>query len=72
MRANLLRMLDDLGLPRCLGIESSAELFDRRADLRHGTSAIRYAAFVSERNSSSLPLPKPVRSKATNGTSLEP
>jgi hypothetical protein len=50
MRANLLRMLDDLGLPRCLGIDSSAELFGSRADLRHGTSAIRYAAFVSERN----------------------
>ena len=43
-------MLDDLGLPGCLDIDSSAELFGRRADLRHGTSAIRYAAFVSERN----------------------
>jgi hypothetical protein len=50
MRANLLRMLDDLGLPGCLDIDSSAELFGSRADLRHGTSAIRYAAFVSERN----------------------
>lgn len=50
MRANLLRMLDDLGLPGCLGIDSSAELFSQRADLRHGTSAIRYAAFVSKRN----------------------
>jgi hypothetical protein len=50
MRANLLRMLDDLGLPGCLGINSSAELFGQREDLRHGTSAIRYAAFVSKRN----------------------
>lgn len=50
MRANLLRMLDNLDLPRWLDINSSAELFGRREDLRHGTSAIRYAAFISKRN----------------------
>jgi hypothetical protein len=50
MRTNLVQMLDDLGLPACLDIDTSAELFDLRAELRHSTSAIRYAAFASERN----------------------
>ncbi|MHB1539286.1 MAG: hypothetical protein ACYCUM_10060 [Solirubrobacteraceae bacterium] len=50
MRTNLLAMLDGIGVAGCLGIASSAALFAERADLRHGTSAIRYAAFVGGEN----------------------
>lgn len=50
MRTNLVAMLDGIGLPESLGITSSAELFAERSDLRHSTSAIRYAAFVNGRN----------------------
>ena len=50
MRTNLVQMLDVLELPRHLGIASSTELFTELGHLRHGTSTIRYAAFVSGRN----------------------
>ncbi|MHB1468665.1 MAG: hypothetical protein ACYCSI_08250 [Solirubrobacteraceae bacterium] len=50
MRANLLAMIDRIGVADCLEIDSSAALFAERADLRHGTSAIRYAAFVGGQN----------------------
>lgn len=47
MRSNLVRMLDELGLQANLGIDASCQLFAEHAELRHSTSAIRYAAFVS-------------------------
>lgn len=50
MRTNLVRMLDGLGLPQLLGIETSADLFGRNRELRHGTSAIRYSALIAGRN----------------------
>lgn len=50
MRTNLVTMLDGIGVADCLGIASSAALFAEHADLRHGTSAIRYAAFVNGQN----------------------
>lgn len=39
-------MLDDVGLPQCLGIRSSAELFAQEQGLVHMTSVIRYPVFV--------------------------
>jgi hypothetical protein len=50
MRTNLVRMLDGLSLPQLLGIATSADLFGSSRHLRHGTSAIRYAAFIAGRN----------------------
>jgi hypothetical protein len=46
-RANLVRMLDDLGLPSLLGIESSSVLFDTSSPLCHMTSVFRYPIFKS-------------------------
>lgn len=45
MRANLLRMLDDLGVPQLLGIRSAAELFGSASHLLHTTSAVCYPTF---------------------------
>ena len=50
MRTNLIRMLDDLGAPSFLGIESTSELFGSAAALVHTGSAIRYPVFVKGRN----------------------
>lgn len=50
MRTNLVRMLDELGLPDMLKISSSAELFGIHDDLVHTTSAVRYPVFVNGRN----------------------
>jgi len=50
MRANLTRMLDELGLPALLGIEGTARLFAERDDLLHSTSALRDPVFVQGRN----------------------
>jgi hypothetical protein len=50
MRTNLVKMLDEIGLARCLGIETSRLLFGERDDLVHTTSAIRYAVFVKGKN----------------------
>lgn len=46
MRANLVRMLDDLGVARALALESTDELFGDRDDFVHATSALRYPVFV--------------------------
>jgi len=50
MRANLIRMLDDLGLPGLLRIQSASDLFGSAGQLVHTTSAIRYPVFVKGRN----------------------
>ena len=50
MRTNLNRMLDDLGLPALLGIESTEQLFRERSDLMHSTSALRNPVFVRGSN----------------------
>lgn len=50
MRANLNRMLDDLGLPVMLGIDRSEQLFAEHSDLMHSTSALRNPVFVAGRN----------------------
>ncbi|MFI5395832.1 MAG: hypothetical protein ACHQ9S_09895 [Candidatus Binatia bacterium] len=50
MRTNLIRMLDDLLLPSCLGIETTSDLFGSASALVHTGSAIRYPVFVNGRN----------------------
>ena len=50
MRANLLKMLDALGVPKLLRIESSAALFGGVALLLHTGSVVRYPVFVESRN----------------------
>ncbi len=50
MRTNMVKMLDEIGLPAALNVSSSAELFEERDDLIHGTSAIRYPVFVAGKN----------------------
>lgn len=50
MRTNLVRMLDELGLPGMLAISSSAELFGTHDNLVHTTSAVRYPVFVDGKN----------------------
>ena len=50
MRTNLVRMLDELGAPPFLGIESTSELFGPATAFVHTASAIRYPVFVKGRN----------------------
>jgi hypothetical protein len=50
MRTNMTTMLDAIGLPAALDIESSAELFQQHLGLVHGTSALRYPVFVDGQN----------------------
>jgi len=57
IRSNLLRMLDDIGLPSALGINASSELFGTAGALLHTTSVIRYPVFVNTRNYTGTPAP---------------
>ncbi|MDQ6419126.1 hypothetical protein RB620_06700 [Paenibacillus sp. LHD-117] len=50
MRANLVRMLDLIGIPSLIGVGDSGELFGASRPLLHTTSAIRYPVFVNGRN----------------------
>jgi hypothetical protein len=50
MRNNMVKMLDAIGLPAALGIESCADLFAHQDSLIHGTSALRYPVFVQGKN----------------------
>lgn len=50
MRKNLLEMLDGIGIPRAMGIESSGELFAHAHRRVHSTSALRYPVFVDGKN----------------------
>lgn len=50
LRANLIRMLDALGLPDRLGIQTSATLWSTHNDLVHFTSAVRHPVFVDGGN----------------------
>jgi hypothetical protein len=50
MRANLVAMLDHVGLQRRLGIATCADLFGARRDLVHYTSALRHPVFVDGAN----------------------
>jgi hypothetical protein len=55
MRANLIAMLDHIGLHRWAGLTSIAELWTSRTDLAHFTSALRYPVFVNGTNYSGQP-----------------
>lgn len=50
MRINLIKMLDELKLPNCLGIKSSEALFEEKNGLVHSTSALRYPMFYRGKN----------------------
>jgi hypothetical protein len=50
MRTNLIRMLDDLRVPSCLGVETASDLFGSAAASVHTGSAVRYPVFVNGRN----------------------
>jgi len=58
LRANLVAMLDRVGLPRWAGIGSSIELFGRKADLLQTASVLPYPVFVdgNKRYNGSPPL----------------
>lgn len=43
-------MLDAIGLPAALDVETSGDLFEQRDDLIHGTSALSYPVFVDGKN----------------------
>lgn len=55
MRANLVAMLDDIGVADLLGLSSTAELWGARSELVHFTSALRYPVFVDGKNYSGTP-----------------
>lgn len=55
MRANLVAMLNHIGVARHLGLTSTALLWSERADLIHSTSALRYPVFVDGENWSGQP-----------------
>lgn len=55
MRTNLIKMLDMIGLNDWLEVSTTAEVWDRRHDLVHFTSALRYPVFVNGRNYSGSP-----------------
>ena len=50
MRTNLVAMLDGIGVPGALGIESTAILFGAHRALLHPTSVVRYPVFVGGAN----------------------
>lgn len=50
MRNNLIVMLDELELPRYLGISSSSELFDEASHLVYTTSILPHAVFFNQQN----------------------
>ena len=55
MRANLIAMLDHVGLHRWLGVASTAEVWNARTDLVHFTSALRYPVYLKGENYSGSP-----------------
>lgn len=57
MRKNLISMLDGIGLPDAIGVNSCEQLFSSRPELLHATSALRYPVFRNGRNYSGNPLP---------------
>jgi hypothetical protein len=57
MRTNLIKMLDGIGMHQALGIASTAELFQERSDLLHGTSALLYPVFLGGKNYGGSPSP---------------
>lgn len=50
MRANLVDLLNDIGVAKRLRVRTTAELWGARADLVHFTSALRYPVFEEGEN----------------------
>ena len=55
MRSNLVAMLDHIGIQDALGIDTCTRLFDKRTDLVHFTSALRYPVFLDGKDYSGSP-----------------
>lgn len=55
MRANLVCMLDHIGLAPALGVQSCSEVFGGSCKLVHFTSALRYPVFVGDANYNGSP-----------------
>ena len=55
MRANLVAMLDDIGVAQLLDLDSTAALWGSASHLAHFTSALRYPVFVDGKNYSGAP-----------------
>lgn len=55
MRTALVAMLDAVGVPRLMGIESTATLWTTDVDQIHFTSALRYPVFVNAENYTGTP-----------------
>lgn len=55
MRSNLIQMMDRIGLPRVLGIGSTASLWAADSKLVQFTSALRYPVFIDGANWSGTP-----------------
>jgi hypothetical protein len=55
LRANLVAMLDHIGLERPLGLATCADLFRLGGDLVHFTSALFYPVFINGENYSGTP-----------------
>jgi hypothetical protein len=55
MRANLVAMLDSIGINRLLGLQSTASLWERDARLADFTSVLRFPVFVDGENFSGMP-----------------
>jgi hypothetical protein len=55
MRANLVSMLDYVGLARKLGLHSMAQVWDKNNGLVHFTSALRYPVSFNGRNYTGTP-----------------
>jgi hypothetical protein len=55
MRANLVSMLDHIGLAPALSITTCANLFDPAYELVHFTSALRYPVFLGDANYNGTP-----------------
>lgn len=55
MRANLIALLDGIGVASLLGLDSCARLFADRADLVHFTSALRFPVTLGGKNYGGTP-----------------
>lgn len=55
MRANLVRMLDAIGIAQMLEVETCLSLWEEDSNLAHFTSAVRYPLFVNGQNWSGTP-----------------
>ena len=50
MRNNLVKMLDEIGLQKAIGLNSCYDLFESSSDLVHTTSVVRHPVFINGNN----------------------